>query len=319
MSQLDPSSLPIIGPGTPYINPQILLSAPTGISWNTVPGRTATADQQYAEQVNICARSTAMVDEYCNQPLRATIDTDYFTAPGDFRVQNQPTGVTRMICTRGPVVAVIGGAVSAAAAFPRSWQDVPANQWDVEVPVAGVYGTTAPSASASGGQAVLLAPGWVTWATGRQTTRVRVNYLNGWPHASLTTAADAADSTLGVDDITGWLGACGVVYGQAMQESMLVTAVTPATSGAISGPGTLTLASPLSFPHQAGDIVSTLPGSVMQAAIFFSVMQALTRGATATAVQSLSGGVTGGGGGALSPSGLIGTAQRLLDPFKRRI
>lgn len=313
----DPSSFPIIGPGAPYINPAMLTAAPTGISWSTIPDRTSTPDQQYAEIVNICGRSTAMVDEYCNQPLRATIDVEEWTGPGDFRCQNQPTGVTRLLASRSPIVAVIGGQVSSSASFPRSWQTVPANQFEPEIALIGVYGTTAPGASGGGGQAILMAPGWVTWLFGRLSSRIRVTYLNGWPHASLTTASTAGASTLELDDITGWLGAVGNIYGQALQEAVLVTAVTPATTDAISGPGTVTLAVPLSFDHQAGDIVTSLPGSVIQASILFSVAQALTRGATATAVQSLGGGVTGSGG--LSAKDLTDRAERLINSYRRTI
>jgi hypothetical protein len=44
-------------------------------------------------------------------------------------------------------------------------------------------------------------------------------------------------------------------------------------------------------------LVSTLPAGVQQAGIYLAVAQALTRGATATAVQSLSGGAAGSGPG----------------------
>lgn len=286
-------------------------------SWSTIPDRTSTPDQQYAEQVNICARATAMIDEYCNQPLRATVDVEQAYGLGDFRCQLQPTGVTRILLSRSPVISVVSGQVSSAASFPRSWQTIPANQWDVEKPIIGVYGTTAPGNSGGGGQAVLLAPGWVTWLFGRLSNVIQVTYLNGWPHASLTAPATAGASTLAIDDITGWLGATGNIYGQALQEAVLATAVTPATTGAISGPGTLTLSVPLSFTHQTGDIVTALPGSVIQAAILYATIQALTRGATATAVQSLGGTVSGSGG--LSPDSLEKMAQAYISAYRRTI
>jgi hypothetical protein len=144
-----------------------------------------------------------------------------------------------------------------------------------------------------------------------------VTYINGWPHGSLTQAAAEGANSLAVDDITGWLGAVGTIYGTAEQEAVQVTAVTPNTAGAISGPGTLTLGAGLRSSHQVGDLVTTFPGAVIQAGILYSVMQALTRGATSTAVQSISGGVSGSGG--LSPDALRLWAERLLGPFKRRI
>jgi hypothetical protein len=312
-----PAGVPVVGPGTPYITPAMLTAAPTGISWSTIPERNATPQQQLAEQLNICARATAMVDGYCNQPLRATIDVESLQGPGEFRCQNYPTGVTRLLLSRGPVVAVISGRVSSAAAFPPSWSDIPANQFRPEKPLLGVYGTTAPGTSGGGGQSVLLAPGWVTWLLGRSGCWVEATYLNGWPHASLTAAATAGANTIAVDDITGWVGAVGNLYDGGQQESVAVTAVTPTVSGAISGPGSLTLATTLSYSHSDGVLVSALPQSVQQSAIYFGIAQALTRGATATAVQSLSGSSAGSGPG--TSAQYTAAAQALIHTYRRVI
>jgi hypothetical protein len=292
----NPAGTLVVGPGTPYITPDTLIAAPTGISWSTIPQKAATAEQQYAELTNMCARATADIDTYCNVPLRATLDTESFTGPGDFRLQLQPTGVTRILTSRPPVLMVVSGQVSNSASFPRSYQPIPADQFEVEKPLLGVYGTSAPSASGGGGQGILLGAGWVTWLFGRLSSRLQVTYLNGWPHAGLTAAAGAGSSSLVVDDITGWVGAAGNVYDSGgTQEFVSVSAVTPATAGAITGPGTFTLSSPLVYQHDKGTVVSALPANVMLAAIYLCVSQALTRGATATAVQSISGGSTGGG------------------------
>ena len=50
-----------VGPGTPYITPAVLRSAPTGIDWTTIPSRNADARAQQAEQANICLRATGLV------------------------------------------------------------------------------------------------------------------------------------------------------------------------------------------------------------------------------------------------------------------
>ena len=45
---------------TPYCTPNELVSAPTGISWSTIPPyKGTTPAQQTAEQVNILGRATA--------------------------------------------------------------------------------------------------------------------------------------------------------------------------------------------------------------------------------------------------------------------
>lgn len=225
--------------------------------------------------------------------------------------------MTRLLLSRGPVTSVVSGQVSAAQSFPRSWQQIAANQFEVEKPLIGVYGTTAPGSSGGGGQAVLLAPGWVTWAFGSLNTRIQVTYINGWPHASLTAAATAGATSLTVDDITGWTGAVGNIYDGGQQEAVAVTAITPTTTGAISGPGTLTLSSALHYNHPIGVLVSTLPPAVHEACIYFAVAQALTRGATATAVQALSGSTAGSGPG--SSNTYIEMAQLKVHAYRRVI
>jgi hypothetical protein len=95
-----------------------------------------------------------------------------------------------------------------------------------------------------------------------------------------------------------------------------------AGASAMSGPGTLTLASPLAYQHSPGDMVSTLPASVVWAVTLLGANQALTRGATATTVQSVPGSssTTGTGGGAgLNSRDLSGQARALLRPFARTI
>jgi hypothetical protein len=292
-----------------------LVQASTGISWSTIPERGASPAAQYAAQLDFCVRATAMVDALCNQPLRATVDTDEVVGPGTWYCQNQPAGTTRIMLSRSPIIQVVGGQVSAAAAFPPSWTTVDANQFRIEKPVFGVYGTSAPSAAGEGGQAVIMAPGWVTWGFGRETSLVQVQYINGWPHGSLTAAVDALATRVHVDDITGWDGASGTIYDSGSQEVVFVDSVTPDTADAISGPGYLELSTALAYSHAAGTLVSTLPGSVQQAGILLATSQALTRGATATTVQTISGVGTGQAGG--SAEALAKAAKELLIPFAR--
>lgn len=311
-----PGGIPqVVGPGTPYVTPELLVNAVTGISWSTVPERGASPAEQYAAQLDLCTRATAMVDATCNMPLRATVDTDQVVGPGTFQCQIQPSGTARILLTRSPVTSVVGGQVSAAAAFPPSWTTVAANQFRLEKPVFGIYGSTAPSGAGEGGQAVIMAPGWVTWGFGRETSLISVTYINGWPHGCLREAAGVGATSIHIDDITGWDGASGTLYDSGSQEVVYATAVTPDTSGAISGPGVLTLSAPLVYAHAAGTLSTTLPGSVIQSAILFASSQALIRGATATTVQTISGVGTGSAGG--SPEALAKAARDLLASFRR--
>lgn len=294
MAITNPAGVPVYGPSAPYITPTMLVQAATGISWSTYPSREATAAEKYAAQLNLCTRATGMVDARLNCPARATVNVEQLVGPGSFEVQNTPAGVTRLLCSRLPVLSVIGGRMSAAAAFPQSWQTIAADQFRPASPVSGLYGSTAPGASGEGSQVVMLAPGWVTWAFGRESTLIEVSYLSGWPHASLPVAVAELATSLVVDDITGWDGAVGVLY-DTFQEAVTVTAVTPTVTGAVAGPGTLTLSSGLSAPHDAGTLLSALPPNLQLASLYLAISQALTRGATATAVQSISGSSSGGG------------------------
>ena len=53
-------TMPAYGPVSPYVTPQMLISAPTGISWNTIPpGANVSPIQRLAEQANICGRATS--------------------------------------------------------------------------------------------------------------------------------------------------------------------------------------------------------------------------------------------------------------------
>lgn len=314
-----------VGPGTPYSTPALLRQAPTGISWSTIPPGAGVTDQQrLAAQATICAQASAQADEICNQPLRATIDQEQYSGP-DYRMTiQQATGNVRLILARWPILQVLSVQV-ASNTFPRQWTSLAAGQWDIEFPPIGMYGTNAPSASGGdGGQSIIVAPS-ASWCLGRHGFVMRTMYVNGWPHAGVMTLAQSGATFLEVDDCTGWAitsefgvtGAVGTVYDPLGQEVVKVTA-----ASATSGPGTLTLASPLRFAHSPGVMVSTLPASVVWAVNLLGANQALTRGATATTVQSVpgTGSTTGTGGGAgLNSRDLLGQAKALLKPFARTI
>lgn len=295
--------MPILtGPGTAYITPDLLRRAPTGIDWSTIPNSRSTPLEQAAEQANMCLRATSLVDGTTNQPLRATQDTEYFDGP-DWRVTIQnSTRVVRVHCSRWPILQVISAKVCPAWMFPRQWTSVASTSMDIEKPTLGLFGASQAADAAEGGQAILMAPGIIDWSLGRNGWRLQVVYTNGWPHTSLTAPAAQGATTISVDDCTGWApstfdpttpgtGATGIFYDGMQQEVVNCSA-----SSITTGPGTLTLSTPLAWPHDAGTLVTTLPTSVINACIDLCTAMALERGATATAVQSLSGGQSGGGG-----------------------
>jgi hypothetical protein len=292
----------LLGPGTPYITPDVLRRAPTGIDWSSIPNNRSSPAEQQAEQANMCLRATSIIDGWANQVLRATLDTELFSGP-NWRVTIQnSTGVIRLLCARWPILQVVSCQVALAQQFPRQWQTIDPSQMDIEKPPIGLYGASQAADSADGGQSILLAPGTISWWNGRLGYRLKIQYVNGWPHTSLTQAVNQGATTLHTDDCTGWapsafdpvgsvLGATGMIYDGLQQEVVQCSA-----ASAQSGPGTLTLLSPLSWPHQNGILVTTMPQSIINATIDTCAAMALDRGATATVVQSISGGSAGDGG-----------------------
>lgn len=318
---------------TPYISPATLINAPTGIDFTTIPDVDSSPAAQNAEQWNMCMRATSMVDQYCNQILRATIDTEIHHGP-DFRVTVGPQagggyptvywGTTgsncRVLMGRWPILAVNSVKVAANGVWPRSWTSVPAGYFEPENPPYGMFNSVAPADDAFGGQAVLIAPGYVCWNLGRNGYILEISYTNGWPHSSITSNVIAGATTISVSDTTGWAianyagtvtGATGTFKDGGQTESFTVTASTTT-----SGPGTLTLASALQYPHEIGTIVTTLPAAVEWACILFCTAQALTRGATSTTIHAIGGHSQFSGGDITS---LNAEAELLLHPFKRTI
>lgn len=309
---------------TPYITPEVLLNAPTGASWEIVPEPGADSEAQAAELTAICWRATSIVDTYCNQVLRATVDTEPLTGPGA-RVGLIPgTDITRLVMKRWPVTQILAIATSPARSFPRVWSVVPTGQYDIEHPLINSLTDTASATTPDGGWSIVVAPGYVPprWQCGRNSTRVQVSYTNGWPHTSLTQPAAAGATVLHVDDVTGFAGAQAFVYDGAVTEPVAVlsaTATTPlqlpnGVGTAQTGPGTITLATGLANPHGTGVVVSSLPANVIWAAALAAASQALEAGITGLTVASTPGAESEGGHGV---EDLVTEYEVLLQPFRR--
>jgi len=281
----------------------------------------------------MAARATARVDGYLNQTLRATSDIELVHGP-DYRVTVGPASGgayptpywgnsgaqnARIILSRWPVLSVTQVQTCPNSVWPRQWTTLPAGFAEPEVPPLGVYNSVSPGGSAEGGQAVIVGGGYINRSYGRNGWAIQVTYLNGWPHCSLTSAVAAGVTSLPVNDCTGWAiasyygaaGATGTIKDSGQQEPVHVTA-----SSAAAGPGTLTLSSPVSYPHQAGTIVSTLPAAVEQACIYFAAAEALTRGATSTTIHAIAGTGQSSSGGARE---LIEEGELLIHAYRRTI
>ena len=287
-----------------------------------------------AEIWNMCGRATSRVDGYVNQTLRATVDVELHWGP-DYRVTvgpasggsfptpywgNSAAQNAKIILYRWPVLEVTGVKVCPSNVWPQTWTDIPSGFFAPLVPPTGIYGSIAPGGSAEGSQTVIVGGGYINKTLGRNGWAIEVTYLNGYPHCSITQAAAAGDTTLHVNDTTAWAitnyygtftGATGRVVDSGQQEAVHVTA-----ASTTAGPGILTLSSALSYPHEAGVIVTTLPAVIDQACIYFAAAEALTRGATSTTIHAVGGAAQSSDKGA---EDLIAEGELLLHAYKRTI
>jgi hypothetical protein len=265
----------------------------------------------------MCVTATSMVDSHCNQVLRSTIQTETLRGPGGYRVNNHSNGTTRLMLSQWPITSVIAIRVAPASVLPYKFTSVTTGQWAVERPALLLPGTSVAADSGTGGQSVILGPGWVPG--GRGAWVIETTYAAGWPHCGLAQAAGVGDVILNVDDCSGWAppltggpGATGVLQDTTGNQE----AVTCLASSVPTGPGVLTLAAPLAYAHPPGVLVSCLPGQVQWASALYAASQALTRGSTSTTIQASRGGAqrSAGGGGTLKMQG-----DEMLCPFKRVI
>jgi hypothetical protein len=315
----------------------MLINAPTGVSWSIIPSPQSTDAAQIAAATQLCWQATSRIDTYCNQVLRSTADTEYLNGPGLPRCSVDPnTGNGVLIMKRWPVTEVLAIQISPSRSFPRVWTPVPSGQWDIRHPLIFSGDSAAPTAP-DGGWTIDVAPGYIgcspwgctpsggfTGAGGRGSQRVQVSYLNGWPHTSLTANVSAAATELPVDDVTGWTGAAGFAYDGSATEQVSAASVSAATplvlpdgaGTAQAGPGMITLSSPLAYAHVKGTVISALPATVIEAAVYAAAMQALEGGIDSVVVQTLSGEKLSSGSGI---SEMATEMELLLDPYRRRI
>lgn len=219
---------------------------------------------------------------------------------------------------------------------PLSWNLAPSTSYLINHPLIGAYTDTASATAPDGGWSIQLDPCAIGSSSGvfggrsvrglwrRNGLRLLVSYTNGWPHTSLTESAEADASAIEVDDVTGWVGASGFGYDGSATEQVSVSAVAAnsplelpnGVGTAQTGPGTLTLTSPLTFGHEAGTLVSALPANVIQATILIATSQVLDSGIESISAQTLSGSTSLGGKGVAD---LIGQIRDLLNPYRRVI
>jgi len=265
----------------------------------------------------MCMTATGMADTRCNQILRSTQQTELLRGPGSYRVTLSKEGTVRLLLSQRPVTSVSAIEIAPAIPLPYQFRPVQQGNWAVGIPPLLVTSSTVAADSGMGGQWVLLGPCGVTsggnWA-------INTTYTAGWPHAGITKAASVGDETLTVDDVTGWApaaganGAVGVIQDTATGQQEAVTCLAAAAqNGSGTGPGLLSLSAPLTYAHNVGLLVTCMPSQIQWATALYAASQALTRGSTATIIQTTRGGSGRTAGQALT---LKQQADELLAPFR---
>jgi hypothetical protein len=281
----------------PYLTLDEYKNAPTALDYgNLVQGGSQAA--QDAELTNAITRASSWVDQYCNQVLAATLDTE------QQRTRVRGDGTLRIHPKFAPLVSLnsfsLGfypGQLTPITDFSTVWieeqqfiipLDMGSLTWSSQGPL-GLGFTPSPRAEA-----------FVTYS-----------YVNGYPVAVL-----AANSSVGATSITVDSG-IGIIAGQTLKifdgaSSENVVVASNYTYGSVTVP----LAAPAVYAHSSGVAVSSLPAAVKEAVILVTSAYLKIRGDASLVLD-----VTTRPGQSVDGSQRVGTdiahAQQLLQPFRR--
>src|ERR1035437_3387798 len=223
-----------------------------GVEWSSFPKPGASPAAQISAQLAICAEVTSEMDSL-SLTLRANIDTETEQGP-DFIITTRANGWARFRLANWPVLQVLSAQVSPSSATPPNWTPIPLDSLMSDQAGITLSGTIVPSGASPGPSAVLIGPGYVNWANGRNGYLVQVSTITGFPVCGIDQTALAGTTILHVDDITGWWngvnGATGTLYDLPYREQVNICCSTPdSADGAVRGPGTIELTQGLQFSH----------------------------------------------------------------------
>jgi hypothetical protein len=281
----------------PYLSLAEFKNAPTALDYgNLVVGGNQAA--QDAELTNAITRASSWIDQYCNQVLSATVDTE------QQRVRFRPDGTVAIHPKYWPVVSVSN--ISLGATPNEMWTAPdPSICWLEEQSIIYPYAQMPQTMSSQGP----LSFGFPY--TSGHYAYANYTYINGYANTSLDVQSAVGATSLTVDDATGivpgeWL----TIFDGANTERIQV-----ATTYSY-GASVVTLAAPTLYAHAVGVTVSALPAAIKQAAIvmtsaFLKIRgdASLTMAVTARPTNQISGNDAMGGEQRI--------AEEILKPFRR--
>jgi len=281
----------------PYLSLAEFKNAPTALDYgNLVAGGNQAA--QDAELTNAITRASSAIDEFCNQIIGATIDTE------QQRTRVRPDGTIRFHPKYFPVVALTDLAFGYSPSTVTSVTDC-SIAWLEEQEIIYPYAQLAQSMSSQG------ALGFGFPASSRAETYVKYTYVNGYANTLVAVAASAGATSITLEDGVGLAAGCMFTLFDGASTERVVVASTYTF-----GSATVPLTAPLQYSHAVGVSASALPAAIKQAAILYTTAALKIRG-DSSLVMAVTTMPSMQSAGSQRVGSDIALAQEMLAPFRR--
>lgn len=281
----------------PYLTLQEYKQAPTSLDYgNIVAGGNQAA--QDAELSNAILRASSHIDQYCNQIIGATVDTE------QQRTRIRPDGSVIFHPKYSPIVAVTGINLGTD---PQSLTAVPdpSIAWIEEQSVVFPYANANLTWSSAGPISFGASAG------SRAPMFINYSYVNGYFNSTVGTSALAGATSIVMADGTGLtVGETFTIFDGANTETATVASTYTFDSN------TVPLTAPLTYAHTAGVSASSIPAAIKQACILLTSTYLKIRG-DASLVMAVTTNPSQQLPGAQKIGGDVALAEEILKPFRR--
>ena len=242
----------------PYLTAAEYINAPTAIDYNNlVTGGNAAA--QAAELNNVIIRASSFMDEYLNQNLNASTQTE------NQRMRFNSQGYLAIHPNNSPIISLNSlsygsdpNNLTTLSDCSKAWFE----DQQVLVPVSQLSTTWSSAGPLSFGNI----------GSPSQQVFVRYNYTSGYVN-NLIASATAAATSMTVQDATGIVAGMDLrIFDGASSEKVTVA------SNYTYGSTTVPLTSALAYSHVSGVTFGNLPNTIKQAAILVTTAFIKARG-----------------------------------------
>jgi hypothetical protein len=281
----------------PYLTLQEYKNAPTALDYgNIVAGANQAA--QDAELSNAILRASSHIDQYCNQIIGATVDTE------QQRTRIRPDGSVIFHPKYSPIIALTSLTLGTDPNNMSAVAD-PSKAWMEEQSILYPYANANLSWSSAGPLSFGAAAG------NRAPIFVNYSYVNGYFNSTIGTSASAGATSITMADGTGLtVGEQFTIFDGANTETVTVASTYTFDSN------TVPLTAPLAYAHSAGVSASSLPAAIKQACILLTSVYLKIRG-DASLVMAVTTNPSQQIPGAQKLGGDVALAEEILKPFRR--